>query len=64
MRPNWVSVALDPFPERKGSRLPGRNPASIVNSIYFQLTEFGYKHGFFAYNEEEVDRNNFRGTLF
>jgi hypothetical protein len=25
----WVKMVLDPFPEKKGSPLPGRNPASI-----------------------------------
>ena len=26
--PDGASLGLDPFPERKGSRLPGRTPAS------------------------------------
>ena len=30
----WVKVVLGPFPKRKGSRLPGRNPASIRPSHY------------------------------
>ncbi len=30
--PDWASMVLDPFAETKGSRLPGRNPASIESN--------------------------------
>ena len=33
--PNWASMVLDPFAETKGSRLPGRDPASINEASIF-----------------------------
>ena len=53
IKPDGKSLVLGPFAETKGPRLPGRNPATIINFKKFQFVKFTWNYGFFLFETFE-----------